>query len=345
VEELRFFVADPAAPEVRAVLEAHLAFAHEVTPVGHVHALDVAGLQRPGVTLFVARRGAEVVGTGALHRLGPGDHELKAMHVPIAHRGTGVARRLLDHLLAVARSRRARRVRLETGTSDHFAPARRLYEGAGFVRCPPFAQYTDNPHSVCYGLDLEPLRPLPVLFGPVCAGKSTLLPLVAEALGGVPAVDLDEVAEAYYEEVGRSRAALWEVGAREGDLGAYRWWQAGHPHAVERVLVDHADAVVALGAGHTVFEDAASFARVEAALEGRVPVLVLPSPDPAASVRILRERLRHGRDGQDWILDGVDVLDDWVRSPQNHGLAARTVHTEGRDAAAVVADIVESIGP
>ena len=349
MEDLRFAVEDPHAPDVREVLDAHLAFARSVTPPEHVHALDPEGLRRSGITLVAARRAAsgEVVATGALHRLAPGDVELKAMHVRSSARGTGVGRRLLEHLLAVARSRGARRVRLETGTSEAFAPARRLYESAGFERCPPFATYTDNPHSTCLGLDLPPQPRLPVLFGPVCAGKSTLLAPLAAALGR-PAVDLDDVAEPYYEEVGRGRAALWEVGAREGDLGAYRWWQAGHPHAVERALVEHDGAVLALGGGHTVFEDPADAARVRDALEGRLRILLLPSPDHDESVRIIRARLADGRDGQDWVLDGVDVLAEWVKGPQNHALAELTLHTEGRrpdDLVAEVVALVESSGP
>ena len=38
-----------------ALLERHLAFAHEVTPAGHVHALHVERLVDPSVTFFGAR--------------------------------------------------------------------------------------------------------------------------------------------------------------------------------------------------------------------------------------------------------------------------------------------------
>src|SRR5688500_1351846 len=117
-----------------------------------------------------------------------------------------------------------------------------------------------------------------VLIGPVCVGKSTLLPFVAARLGR-PYVDLDDVAEPYYEEVGRGRAALHEIGAARGDLGAYVWWQEGHPHAVRRVLEDHPDAVVALGAGHTTFTDDALFREVQDLLAERDVILLLPGGD------------------------------------------------------------------
>ena len=36
---------------------------------------------------------------------------------------------------------------LETGSQDFFAPARALYAAHGFVPCPPFGHYVDDPNS------------------------------------------------------------------------------------------------------------------------------------------------------------------------------------------------------
>jgi putative acetyltransferase len=63
------------------------------------------------------------------------------MHSVAAARGRGVGRAILDLLLGVARSEGVRRVSLETGTMAEFAPARALYESAGFTACGPFADY------------------------------------------------------------------------------------------------------------------------------------------------------------------------------------------------------------
>ena len=63
------------------------------------------------------------------------------MHTAAAARGRGVGRAMLDHLLGVARAEGVRRVSLETGTMAEFAPARALYESAGFTACGPFADY------------------------------------------------------------------------------------------------------------------------------------------------------------------------------------------------------------
>ena len=178
----------------------------------------------------------------------------------------------------------------------------------------------------------------PVLIGPVCAGKSTLAPLVAARLG-VDAVDLDAVAERYYDEVGRGRAALHETGARLGDLGAYRWWQEGHPHAVRRVLADNPGAVIALGAGHSVYVETRLFTEVADALSDDVVVLVLPSSDLERSIAVCRERAL-ATNGMDWVMDGVDILRAWVEGPQNHELADLTVFTEGRTPEDVAGEIV-----
>gem|GEM_PF-1660872 len=107
---------DPRAEDVSRLLRAHLAFAHEVTPPGHVHALGVDGLLDPAVTFFSARRAGDLVGVGALKQLDECHAELKSMHTIELARGRGVGRALVDHLLATARSRNFQRVSLETGT-------------------------------------------------------------------------------------------------------------------------------------------------------------------------------------------------------------------------------------
>ena len=146
---------DPLRPDVTALLERHLGFAHEVTPAGHVHALDVHRLLDPSVTFFSARRDGELLGVGALRELDPSHGEVKSMHTAPAARRQGVGRAMVEHLLAVARARGYERVSLETGTMDAFAPARELYLAIGFVPCAPFGEYTANEHSVCMTLALQ----------------------------------------------------------------------------------------------------------------------------------------------------------------------------------------------
>ena len=134
---------DPMADDVRALLTAHLNFAHSNGPPESVHALDVSGLLDPSVSFYSLRDGSggELLAVGALRVLDGGHAEIKSMHTAQAARGRGLGRAMLGHLLGVARERGVRRVSLETGTVPAFAPARALYASAGFRPCGPFGDY------------------------------------------------------------------------------------------------------------------------------------------------------------------------------------------------------------
>ena len=69
------------------------------------------------------------------------------MHTIEAARGRGVARALLDRMLAYAAGRGAVRASLETGSMASFAAARALYEAAGFRPCEPFGDYRPSRNS------------------------------------------------------------------------------------------------------------------------------------------------------------------------------------------------------
>ena len=152
--ELAIAADDPRAPDVAALLERHLRFAHEHSPIEDVHALDLAALLAPSITFCSCRSDGSLLGVGALLELDPDHGELKSMHTAVDARGRGVGRAMVLHLLALARRRSYRRVSLETGTTDAFAAARTLYASEGFVVCPPFNGYRDSPHSVCMTLEL-----------------------------------------------------------------------------------------------------------------------------------------------------------------------------------------------
>jgi putative acetyltransferase len=155
-DELPLLVApdDPRADDVRSLVEQHLAFAHSQTVLEHAHALDLDGLLDPRLTLFSARRGGELLAIGALVELNEREGEIKSMHTRTGLRGQGIGRRMLDHLLGVARERGYERVNLETGTMASFEPARRLYETAGFRQCAPFAGYPPSSDNTFMTLDL-----------------------------------------------------------------------------------------------------------------------------------------------------------------------------------------------
>jgi putative acetyltransferase len=147
-------VDDPRRDDIRALLEAHLGFARAMTPPEDVHALDLEGLLDPAITFYGVRLDGELLGVGAIKELDPEHAELKSMHTAAAARRRGVARALVEHLVAVARHRGARRVSIETGTGEAFVPARSLYASAGFVPCGPFADYDATENNTFMTLEL-----------------------------------------------------------------------------------------------------------------------------------------------------------------------------------------------
>lgn len=141
-------IVDPSREPVQALLAEHLADMYATSPPESVHALDLARLTAPAVTVWTLWDGPAALGCAALKGLPSGDAgEVKSMRTAAAARGRGVATRLLEHLVAEARHRGYRRLSLETGTQDVFAPARRLYARFGFVACGPFGDYRPDPHS------------------------------------------------------------------------------------------------------------------------------------------------------------------------------------------------------
>ena len=146
---------DPRKPDVLALLARHLEFALGQTPPEHSFALDCDGLLDPAITFYSYRACGSLVGIGALKQLGPDHAEIKSMHTAAAARGRGIGRALLTRLLEVARARGFRRVSLETGTTAAYAPARFLYQSAGFVPCGPFAGYQPSDDNLFMTLEFE----------------------------------------------------------------------------------------------------------------------------------------------------------------------------------------------
>jgi len=145
---------DPRRPEVRGLLERHLAFCLSETPPEHSFALNVDGLLDPKVTFISDRDGAAVLGVGAIKELDAQHAELKSMHTASEARGRGVGRAVLNRLLSIARSRGYRLVSLETGTTPGFTAARAMYVNAGFAPAEPFADYVRTEDNTFYSLVL-----------------------------------------------------------------------------------------------------------------------------------------------------------------------------------------------
>jgi putative acetyltransferase len=118
-----------------------------ISPPEACHVLPIDGLRDPDVTFWSAREDGLLMGVGALKALGPEHGEVKSMRTAPAALGRGVGRAILHHIIAEARSRGYRRLSLETGSTEPFAAAVRLYESEGFVPSGPFAGYRETPFT------------------------------------------------------------------------------------------------------------------------------------------------------------------------------------------------------
>ena len=136
------------AADVLPLLNRHLDLMRASSPPESVHALDPEALNAPEVDFFTLREGETVLAMGAIKAISPDHAEVKSMHVVSEARGRGLSAQLLARLVEQAKARGYTRLSLETGIEEVFAPARKLYEKAGFTYCGPFEGYTDDPNSV-----------------------------------------------------------------------------------------------------------------------------------------------------------------------------------------------------
>jgi hypothetical protein len=183
------------------------------------------------------------------------------------------------------------------------------------------------------------VHPEVILIGPTGAGKSTLGLLIADRLN-LPSVSMDGVAEPYYNECNFGIAVFQKLRTEQGFLATHQQWEPVRAHATERAIAEHRRVVLDLGAGHTHYEDPVLFDRVRRAISPCPNVIfLLPSADLDRSVHLLRERCRSER-GSDWIHDGYDFIEHWVKDSHNHDLATLTIFTEGKTPTETCAEIL-----
>jgi len=100
------------------------------------------------VTFWSVWRNMQLAGCGAIMELDARHGEIKSMYTTTTHLRTGVATRLMRHMLEESERRAYQRLSLETGSMEAFAPARSFYTSFGFRICEPFGDYIADPHSV-----------------------------------------------------------------------------------------------------------------------------------------------------------------------------------------------------
>jgi hypothetical protein len=177
-----------------------------------------------------------------------------------------------------------------------------------------------------------------VLIGPIAAGKSS----VARGLSkrtGQRNIPLDAIRWYYFFQMGFDFAEQRRREDEHGLLARFDYWKPFETYAAERVVADFPDDLIDFGAGYTVQEDEALFARVQAAL-APVPhvILLLPSPDVEEALTILSERMPPDIPPEHRETD-AQINRGFLTSPCNARLATATVYT-GRRSVEEVSDEV-----
>lgn len=147
-------VDDLTGSEVVSLIGEHLQGMTLHSPPESIHAIGLDELKKPEITFWTAWEGEQLLGCGALKELDSQHGELKSMRTSNAHLRKGVAQAMLEHIITEARERGYSRLSLETGSMEAFIPARKLYEKYGFVYCPPFGNYLEDPNSVFMTMEL-----------------------------------------------------------------------------------------------------------------------------------------------------------------------------------------------
>jgi len=189
------------------------------------------------------------------------------------------------------------------------------------------------------------MKSVVILIGPMSAGKSTLAGMLAKRLG-VSRVELDEVRQRFYTEIGYDEKFASDIVGREGMRGLIEYWKPFEAHAVERALEEYRNCVMDFGAVHSVYKDEALFQRVQKALQPYSFVIqILPSPDLDRSVEIVNQRF------SEMLINEVGKIDQellalnehFVRHPSNRLLAKKTFYTEDRPAKKTCQEILDWI--
>ena len=138
--------ADPRDPRLVAMVSELDKLMETMYPAESNHLTDPELLVYGANSFFVAEKGEELLGMGALVKF-DGYGEVKRIFVKSKVRGSGIATSILSRLEEEAISSGLRKMKLETGNKQPDAIA--LFKREGFVICDAFGDYPkEDPYSV-----------------------------------------------------------------------------------------------------------------------------------------------------------------------------------------------------
>ena len=137
-------------PEVNELLTKHFVELRAASPEGSAHVLDIPGLKDKSIKFWSLWQKEMLMGCGALKFLEKDHGEFKSVRVHDNFRGKGNGAKVINHLIGEAQKLKIKRLSIETGSVEFFAPARKLFNGCGFKPCPPFAHYKEDINSLYF---------------------------------------------------------------------------------------------------------------------------------------------------------------------------------------------------
>ena len=135
------------------MLTKHFIELRSVSPDDSCHVLDIKGLKDSSIKFWSFWDNNQLIGCAALKFLDDEHGEFKSIRVEDNSRGKGFGKKIISHLIEVAKIEGIKRLSIETGAGDFFKSARKLFKKFGFKTCRPFADYKEDLNS-CY-FDLE----------------------------------------------------------------------------------------------------------------------------------------------------------------------------------------------
>ena len=173
-----------------------------------------------------------------------------------------------------------------------------------------------------------------ILIGPEGTGKSTIGKLLSQKLN-LPQVSMDDIRWDYYKEIGWDADTQKQIRDQLGFAGVYRYWKRFELYGIKRLLSEHSNCVIDFGAGHSVYENDADFARANELLSPyKNVVLLLPSPDLDESVDILKQR-------NQFTINGVEINRLLMTHPSNQKLAKQVFYTKGKKPGEIKEEILK----
>tara|TARA_Y100000996_G_scaffold51318_1_gene35107 strand:+ start:1053 stop:1508 length:456 start_codon:yes stop_codon:yes gene_type:complete len=141
-------------PEVNELLRNHFIELRSVSPEGSSHVLDIPGLRIPSIKFWSLWENEELIGCGALKLLNDTHGEFKSIRVADKFRKQKFGNKIIYHLIDKSKQIGIKKLSVETGAGEFFAPARKLFKSFGFIECAPFAHYEEDSNSCYYSLNI-----------------------------------------------------------------------------------------------------------------------------------------------------------------------------------------------